>query len=175
MKILVVGLMHQLQSTTPIYTEGKAADLEKEQKRQYEEMLDRVIKGRGVQFIGEEAKHGTGSIAHQIARRQGREYANIEMEPAERQAKGIPPAYPDEESSLPPEEINRRHKIRESHMFDKTIKQAGSAESVLILCGRIHADALAQLFKEAGHTVETYDVNKEGWYIEDWAKHLHGS
>ena len=175
MRILVVGLMHQLQSTTPIYTEGEAAELEEGQKRQYEKMLDRVIKERGVQFIGEEAKHGTDSIAQQIARRQGREYANIEMEPAERQAKGIPPGYADEDSSLLTDEINRRHKIREKHMLDKTIELAGGAESVLILCGRIHTDALAQLFKKAGHTVATSDVNKEGWYIEDWAKHLHGS
>ncbi len=167
--------MHQLQSTTPIYTEGKAAELEEGQKRQYEEMLDRVIKERGVQFIGEEAKHGTDSIAQQIARRQGREYANIEMEPAERQAKGIPPGYADEDSSLPTVEIDRLHKTRERHIFDKTMKLAGGAESVLILCGRIHADALAQLFKGAGHTVDTSDVNKESWYIEDWPKHLHGS
>lgn len=175
MNILVVGLMHQLQSTAPIYTGDKAIELEEGQKRQYGEMLDRIIKERAVQFIGEETKHGTDSIAQRIARRQKREYANIEMEPTERQAKGIPLGYADEDSSLPPEEINRQHKVRERHMFDKTIKEAGGAEGVLILCGRIHTDALAQLFKEAGHTVETYDVNKEGWYIEDWAKHLHGS
>ena len=97
------------------------------------------------------------------------------MHLTERQAKDIPAGYADEGTPFPPKEIAKRHKAREEYMFEKTIELVGGAENILILCGRIHTDALAQLFKKAGHTVATSDVNKEGWYIEDWAKHLHGS
>ena len=138
-------------------------------------MLVRLIEERGVQSIGEETKHGTESIAQRLAKQLGRRYANIEMHLTERQAKDIPAGYADEGTPFPPKEIAKRHKAREEYMFEKTSELFGGAESILILCGREHAEALARLFRNAGHTVDTYDVNEESWYIDDWAKHLLGS
>jgi hypothetical protein len=57
-------------------------------------------------------------------------------------------------------------------MFDQVISHAGGANSIIVLCGREHVDPLTARFGEAGHDVQTYDLNREEWYIEDWLDHV---
>ncbi len=175
MRVLVVGIKHQLQPARFLSIGYEASQLEDGQKQQYARMLLRLIDERGVQFVGEEAKHGIETVTQRIARIRKCRCANIEMPPSERQARDIPPGYADEGSRHSPEDIARWHQEREQHMFEKTIELVAGPESVLILCGRDHTQALAHLFQQAGHAVETYDVNMESWYIDDWMKNLLGS
>jgi hypothetical protein len=39
---------------------------------------------------------------------------------------------------------------------------------MLIVCGAMHAEALAGLLRADNRPVDIHDVRKEEWYIEDW-------
>ena len=48
--------------------------------------------------------------------------------------------------------------IREEFMAWKTLKIAGKVQSIMIVCGRLHTDALAERFRKAGHEVDKHDL-----------------
>jgi hypothetical protein len=53
-------------------------------------------------------------------------------------------------------------------MVAAVLAEAGIAESVLVICGRLHSEAIAAQLTGLGHAVEETDVQAESWYIEDW-------
>jgi hypothetical protein len=56
-------------------------------------------------------------------------------------------------------------------MFEQVVQNA-ACDNALVLCGREHVGTLAARFRDAGHEVETHDLNRESWYIEDWLMHV---
>jgi hypothetical protein len=142
--------------------------LEAAQKVSFANTLERLIKARRAQFVGEEAKHGDEAVASLVAHDMGARYANIEMPPVERERRGIPTDYTNERRPYSTEQRADWNREREDHMVKTALAEAGDAESILILCGREHTDSLALRFQQAGHDVERYDVNQEDWYVENW-------
>lgn len=172
MNVFVVGLNHQIQQRTIRSYGEEIVRLETDQKVQFANVLERIIRERHVQFVGEEAEHGVEAIAGRVASDLGSRYANIEMPPAERERRSIPRDYTKKDSPYSAEQKLVWQRQREDHMFERAFAEAGEAESVLILCGREHTEPLAERFRQAGHSVEQYDVNREGWYVEDWLLHV---
>jgi len=134
-------------------------------------MLQTKVRERCIRFIGEEARHGEETVAQKVCELDNCHYANIDMTPAERKHRIIPPGYADEGSNLSEAEINRCHREREEYMCTTAVAEAGGAENILIICGRVHADAMAARLGQLGHNVESMDLRDQSWYIENWAEH----
>ncbi len=57
-------------------------------------------------------------------------------------------------------------------MADRVQAEVGKADSAIVICGRVHADAIANQLSKAGHSVEKLDLQDQDWYIEDWLGHM---
>jgi hypothetical protein len=171
MKVLIVGLNHQIQRAEVLSGGVDIEKLEREQKEQFGQSLTRLVQNSGAQFVGEEAEHGVELIANKVALHLNCRHANIEIPPDLRKARGIPVDYTRTDRAYTPEQRANWHREREEYMVDQVTKNA-ACDSAVILCGREHTGAMAHRFREAGHEVETYDLNQEGWYIEDWLTHI---
>jgi hypothetical protein len=63
------------------------------------------------------------------------------------------------ESRIPEDEI------REDFFIDETLKHAGGAQSILMLLGDMHVDAVAEKLRKMGHRVST---NHDLFPIRTW-------
>ena len=173
MQILIIGVNHQIQPAQilSMSTNGKLEAFEREQKETFGSFVRSKILERGAQFIAEEARHGQETVIQRLCTLNNWRYANIEMTPEERATGDIPPGY-NEDQSLPDTEKARCHREREEYMFERILAEAGDAESLLIICGRVHTAPLADRLREPGHSVDTTDLQEENWYIEDWEQHM---
>jgi phosphoribosylformylglycinamidine (FGAM) synthase-like amidotransferase family enzyme len=173
MKVLIVGVNHQIQPTRILgmSPDGSVEAFERAQKEAFGAWVRKTIQDRGVTFIGEEAEHGAESIAGRVANQEGRQWANIEMSPQMRQERQIPPDYKDN-PKYSDEQRAAWNSERERYMVEQAMAHSPRAQSALILCGGAHTGALAKLFRDNGHDVETYDIIHEPWYVEDWLEHL---
>jgi len=173
MRILIIGLNHQIQPTRigSSSTSGALEAFEQAQKEKFGALLSAKIAEHDVKFVGEEAKHGQETVTQRCCDLERCRYANIEMTPEERLARKIPPDY-EEDESMPRSEKSRFHLEREEYMFHATMKEAQVADSIIVVCGSFHTQPLARRFREAGHTVEEADIRAESWYVEDWLSHM---
>jgi hypothetical protein len=172
MKVLIIGLNHQIQADIVRSMGPDIEQLEREQKDKFTQTIHRVIQQEKAQFVGEEGEHGVPLIAERVAQQLGCKHANVEMAPAERRQRGIPPDYSDLNRPYSQEQRDGWNTKREQYIVQSAIFGAGTSDKVIILCGRDHTDSLATRFRELAHDVETYDLNQEGWYVEDWLKYI---
>jgi hypothetical protein len=93
------------------------------------------------------------------------------MHPDERAEQKIPANY-EEDPKVPQEQRTQFHQQHQEYMFGKAVAGAAEAESIIVICGRYHAPALARKFREAGQQVDEADIQGEPWYIEDWMEHM---
>ena len=170
MNILILGLSHQIQPSALRGGGDEFERIEVQQKNSFTSLLKSLIENRRVQFIAEDAQSGGLSIAEIVAHDSSCRYTNIEMPPAERQRHNIPENYLSRQSEYSPEQRAQWNRKQEEYMVRMALAMKGDAKSALILCGREHTDSLAVLFRRAGNVVETSDLNKEPWYIENWLK-----
>jgi hypothetical protein len=168
MTVLVLGLNHQIQPAVIKggSTDGSIEAFERSQKQSFGKLVQRLIRERGVQFVGEESKHGEETVTEQVCNGICR-YCVIEMPREERERRNIPFNY-NENPDLSEAEKSRYHCEREIYMCDKAMLEAAGLSSILIICGRLHSDAIACELRARGHEVEVTDVQNRGWYIEDW-------
>ena len=173
MRVLIISVNHQIQPAEirGMSTDGRVEAFERDQKERFIQMLQTEIRKRGIRFIGEEARHDEATIAQRMRGFENLQYANIEMTPQERESRNIPPNYADTRSSLSEAEKARCNREREEYMCAKILAEAGGRESILVICGRTHAGAIAGKLRELGHSIETTDLRTRSWYIEDWAEH----
>jgi len=171
MKVLVVGLNHQIQRAEVLSGGDEIERLERQQKEHFATYIAGVIEERKIGFVGEEAQHGVALIAERIATRLNRRHANVEMPPDVRNERGIPNDYTRENMPYTSAQRANWHRKRENYMFDEAVCNA-ACDSIVVLCGREHVEALGIRFRQAGHEVDTYDLNREDWYIEDWLMHV---
>ncbi len=173
MHIIIIGVNHQIQPAEILSgsSNGKVQAFEREQKEAFGSFVYAKIEQRGVQFIGEEARHGQETVVERLCARDNRRYANIEMTLEERTARDIPPGY-DEDQNLPEAERVRCNREREAYMVERVLEQATDVESTLVICGRNHVVPLAERFHALGHSVDTTDLQGEGWYVEDWTQRM---
>jgi len=171
--IFIVGINHQIQPVDirSWGSGGEPQEFERQRKEHFAGFVQESITAKAIQIIAEETKHGEESITQRVCASAKCRYANIEMTPDERKARGIPPGY-NENSNTPANDRERWNQEREESMATKLISEAGSAERVMVVCGRMHVQALAGRFANGGHTVETDDLQNQPWYIEDWFWHM---
>ncbi|MGB7641880.1 MAG: hypothetical protein WBL82_11395, partial [Terriglobales bacterium] len=149
-------------------------------KAEYKVLLSSRIAERKVDFIGEEAKAGTRTIAQLLGHRT----ENIDMPDAEREAQGIAeeqrnrPCVPhyvgnDAKTELTAQGYQRNvgngwvqlearidsDKIREQYMFERVTQEIHDAQSVIVICGIIHSVQLAAIFRRDSDN----DVEVELW------------
>ena len=161
MNIWIVAIDHKLQLTRRPDDSPKL----REDKDKLEAILKSGIPARGIQFIGEEAKQGEQTIAMDLGRLRDPAIAwnNIDMTNAERDAAGISealkhrPGHPDHqtmsywiECRIPEDEV------REDYFISQALRHAGQAQSILMLIGDLHVDAVAGKLERMGHYVTTY-------------------
>jgi len=134
-------------------------------------MLRTMVREHCIRFIGEEARHGEETVAQRVCELENCHYANIDMMPQDREHRNIPHGYADEGSNLSEAEKSRCHREREEFMCAKALTEAGDVDSILIICGRVHAGPMANILERFGHNVEIADLQGESWYIENWVEH----
>jgi hypothetical protein len=172
-QVLILGINHQIQWVR-IWSYSSGGELERfeqGQKDQFRELLRKRISERGVQFIGEETKHGEPSIANEVCASTGCCYANIEMHPDERIERKIPANY-ESDPNVRQAQKTRFHQQREEYMFERVVGGTGDAKSIIVICGRYHTPGLASRLRGAGHQVDESDIQVEPWYVEDWMEHM---
>jgi hypothetical protein len=160
MKILIAAIDHGLQlAKDPCDPPGLAT-----QKDQLEIILRRGIQERNVRFISEESDPKKKTVACLLANaaEPSIPWKNIKMSDEKRIAVGIKealekrPGHPDYETmtvwieSRIPADI-----VREGFFIEQTLQAANGADSILMLLGDLHVDAVEERLTKMGHHVET--------------------
>jgi len=165
MKIAIIGngIGHDFQSNK---TEN---DPLAHGKERFEDFIRQQVAENKPDFIGEEALQNADTIAKSL----GFEWANIDMPVPIRDSLGIGdeqrnrPCYPkyvgDEAKSQLTEKgyeklstdgwvtVQTRvpsDAVREQYMFDKVLEKSKGAQSIMIICGIAHSQALAKPFRD---------------------------
>jgi hypothetical protein len=161
MKVLIIGTLHDRQ---PREDSADSAEL-REVKNAFENLLKKAIESRQVRFIGEESKQGVETIAKQLAKQHDPriKWACIDMTDDEERAEGIFDALKarpfDTECDDDGRLIRAYHRIpadeiRECFFVDKIQREAGTAESILVICGRCHVTPLVEKLRKTYGDVE---------------------
>jgi hypothetical protein len=166
MKVYILGIDHEIQKDDG-HTEAAL-------KVKFEELLRQLVRESGIDFIGEETFSEDNTIAKRIADSLGIPRKPIEMSRKARTELGIAEEQKNGryeciigEDGTPMGFKSKRvlsDRIREEYMFWRTLTEVGMAQSILILCGFIHAEELGQRFEKAGHQVTTDSLCKRSWY-----------
>ncbi len=170
MDFWIVGIDHELQ----LQKDASDIPTRRAQKDHLEALLLAEISKRKVRFIAEESKIGKTTIAFALASTHDPRIAwkNISMTDAERDAAGITealknrPGHPDYETMERWIESRiREDEIREDFFIEQTLGGAGDANSILMLLGDMHVDAVGEKLKKMGHSVS---VNHELFPVRRW-------
>jgi hypothetical protein len=156
--ILVVGLDHFLQSQPELCLTVAGLEAERQQKQQFETLVRQLIRDNGVELVAEEGTFDAACLGCRLAQELGLQYVNITMPQADRDRLGITNDYEDDEDTKAAA-VN----AFEQYMIER-VKAHGAAEVILVLCGRLHIDALRSAFENSGHAVKTYDVADYDWF-----------
>ena len=57
-------------------------------------------------------------------------------------------------------------------MANRVLAEDRKVDSVVVICGRVHAGAIAEQLSKSGHSVEQLDLQDQDWYIEDWQGYM---
>jgi hypothetical protein len=172
-RIFIVGVRHQIQpAEIKVWSSsGRLQAFEREQKQHFASLLQDSIAANGVQIVAEETVHGEDTVTTRVCASANCRYANIEMPPDERNARGIPAGY-NENPDIPSSDREQWNREGEEYMAEKTIAEAAEAESVMVVCGWSHMEALVERFENGGHTVEMTDLQNQPWYIDNWMENM---
>lgn len=170
MNILIVAIDHGLQLERHPSDSAQLAA----QKDQLEALLKREIQKRKIGFISEESDPNKKTIARTLAE-SGQptiQWKNIMMSEKERESAGIKealknrPGHPDYKTMSfwveirIPEDV-----VIESFFIEQTLQTVNGTESILMLLGGAHVDAVAARLTKKGHQVET---NHELLPVKRW-------
>ena len=140
---------------------------ERDQKRHFVEVIEPIIVEISPGFVGEEINQGADTFAADLAQKHGCEYANVDMSEPRRREAGIPRSYSDNREGHTQEELATWDRMREEFMVDETIRTL-NGRNALVICGRLHQNNLAQLFRDRGHEVRVVNISADPWYSEHW-------
>lgn len=173
MEIYILGIDHEIQTF-----DGRRSQ---EEKTAYAQLLKRLIPERGIKFVGEETKPSVVEetspeklpIAKAVAISFDIPWELIEMSKTARKELGIA----EEQATMRNEPIfegglvvGSKHVrvpsdgIREEYMVWRTLRKAEEAQSILVLCGFLHADELCQRFEKQGCQVIVDSLCNYPWY-----------
>jgi hypothetical protein len=167
--ISIVGCDHAHQrKAQSCWGQGVEA-FEREQKRNFVETIERIIVEIRPAFVGEEINQGADTFAADLAHKHNCDYANIDMSEPRRREAGIPRSYSDDRGGHSAEELATWDRMREEFMVDETLRNLNNRHA-LVICGRLHQNNLAQLFRDRGQEVRVVDISAEPWYSEHWTE-----
>jgi hypothetical protein len=159
MDFWIVGIDHELQSTK---AETDTVIL-RSQKEHLESILKEGIVKRRIGFVSEESKLHKPTIACELASTNipPIPWINIIMTDSERELAGIAealkkprPGHPDYETrSIWIEHRIPEDEIREDFFIRQTLTGNKGADSILMLLGDLHVDAVADKLRRMGHSV----------------------
>lgn len=174
MRVLIVGVNHQIQSATihSFSSDGTAQKFEQEQKELFAELTRSKIREITATFVAEEARHGEETVTQRVCMQEGCRYANVEMTPEERAARNIPAGYNEDFPDMSADEKTRFNSEREEYLAAKAMAEARGAGNILMVCGSSHSKPLAELFRQSGYSVVITSIQQENWYVEDWQHHM---
>jgi len=169
MDFWIVAIDHGLQ----LASESNDSPKIRAHKDQLEALLKAEIPKRKVRFIAEEFKIGKATVAFEMASVSNPQirWKNISMTDAERNAAGIKEALNDrpgrrEEGTMTWIEFRiHEDETREEFFIEQTLRGAGDAQSILMLLGDMHVDAVAEKLKKMGHSVS---VNHDLFPVRRW-------
>jgi hypothetical protein len=129
--------------------------------------LKQEIAERKVEFISEESEPTALTIAQQMAEAHNPRirWKNISMPEDERKNAGIfealknRPTYPELRKDRQLVAIEHRipaDEVYEEYLIEQTRQGAGGAQSIMILCGDLHVDALKEKLERDGHHVDPH-------------------
>lgn len=183
MYVIILGGDHELQHEGGCRTHPDMVG-------KYRELLVSLVERHGVQFICEEAQPEWNTFGKQVARQLNlRPWKTIDMPPEERTRAGIDKEQCSRESELR-EGVVATHfdakgslyldyrdglqheftlrvpsdAVKEKYFYEHAIEEAGDAENILIVCGQLHFEELANRFRDVGHTVTTDALFTKDWY-----------
>ncbi len=164
---IVLGCDHCLQC--PEHTSGFWRDIEqtakaRRQREGFRTTIEEIIRDHQCTFIGEETNHGQITPALLLSRRLGLTYQNIDMEPEERAAMGIPAEGYDDNPRYSHEQKQAWNHIREQHMIEEIEAARGDSENLLIICGVRHMVPLHEYFRGQGEDATSIDVTCASWF-----------
>lgn len=162
MKILIIAIDHELQKVKRVDEVGERAV----RKERLEALLKQKIAERKVEFLSEESDPDTLTIAKQLsdANEPRIPWKNISMPEDERKKAGVYEALKNRgwhAEWRDGELVWIDHRIAEDdtleeYFCEQTKRGAGGSQSILILCGDLHVEALKEKLKRDGHHVETH-------------------
>lgn len=189
MHAVILGVDHEIQKAK--------AWRSLEMKAAYRELLTRLIERHAVEFVCEEACSEFETVGQQLSKelKLRFEWKNIDMPKDVRIKAGIDEEQmgrgePDREEGVIESHFTedgslyldmkdgKTHKfyrrvpsdaVKEDYFFQQAIKGAGHARSVLLVCGNLHFEEMAEKFRAAKHAVTTDALFKpeHGWYRPD--------
>lgn len=165
--ICVVGCNHGIQSRHqdadgPFSVLFEDPPEAKCQKSHFARLIDEIIKGRSIQFIGEEWGLQETSIAREVAADAVR-WVNINTTLNELTTMGIPTDYTTK-GKYTAHQAAQWNREREQVMFRKVQDSRGDARELLVVCGFEHLQPLANLFRTIENCVATIDYREFSWY-----------
>jgi hypothetical protein len=170
MRILILGINHQIQR--PFGSSSKTCvAFVQGQKDHFVDLLHEQIQKYQIRFVGEEANRAEESVVKNVCKEENCCYVNIEMTAEERALRKIPTRY-NEDDALSETEKAKGNREREQCMVEQVLTNAQDSDNILVICGSMHSDALADRFRTVGHSVEVDDLRKKSWYVEDWQDHM---
>jgi hypothetical protein len=166
-RVYILGIDHEIQVTN-----GQRTD---EEKLEYGKLVEALLSQYCVTFIGEETFAEKKAIARVIADLFKIRWEPIEMSANARTELGIAEeqAYERYEAiwannlvvgSKGPKRVLSDH-IREEYMVWRTLTTAETAESILVLCGFMHAAELGKLFERERCDVTVDTLCNYQWYL----------
>ena len=141
--IVILGCEHRVQL------------VENESDPGFRALLENLIAGHAIRFIGEESEQGRCSIAQQIAAQRGLRYQNIDIPHRVQNEIRLRSSMIFNKSKRLVEVVEHSDRyvlawnlVREHHMYKKFEEEIHSGEASLLICGRSHTNGFAELFGE---------------------------
>jgi|GEM_PF-6948079 len=159
-QVHIVGLNHFLQNLeTECLTDAGKID-EIGQKTELARFLNETIQNCRIRLIAEEGKLDRPCLGSVLARQNGATHIDITMPFPEREKHGV--RTPDYDRN--PDSREAAYRVFEQYMFEE-VRKKNLHDSALVMIGRRHLLGLTALFKAAGYSIRTYDLNDYAWYL----------
>jgi len=182
MDVLILGVDHEIQIADALRPDAM--------KNEYRGLLERLIGAHKVEFIGEEAHPLFETVGEQPSNALylSRPWKNINMPEAERKAAGISEEQNNRKPSTYPGTVKthiakdgyykdlkdgnfeftprvRSDAVKEDYMFKQAMEGAQGAASIIVLCGTLHTEEIAERFRKERHSVKIDALHNYNWYM----------